>query len=51
VYSRIDAARREFETLRTVATHAVNDLPDHRALVEEICARVPSRHAAAHSEC
>ncbi len=38
MYPRVDEARREFETIRTVAAHALNDLPDHRALVEEICA-------------
>ncbi len=37
-YPRVDEARREFETIRAVSAHAVNDLPDHRALVEEICA-------------
>ncbi len=49
MYPRIDEARREFETLRTVAAHAVNDLPDHRALVEEICTRGFARPAAAQS--
>jgi tryptophan halogenase len=38
LYPRFDAARREFEMIRTMAAHAVADLPDHRALVEDICA-------------
>ncbi|MEP6940461.1 MAG: tryptophan 7-halogenase, partial [Rudaea sp.] len=38
MYPRIDEARREFETIRAVGAHAANDLPDHRALVEQICA-------------
>ncbi len=46
-YPRLDAARREFETLRTVAGHAINDLPPHRALVEELCARAENRSSAA----
>ena len=37
-YTQVDAARREFEMIRALGTHAVNDLPDHRALVEAICA-------------
>jgi len=49
MYPHIDAARREFETLQTVAAHAVNDLPDHRALVEEICAHGFARPAAMQS--
>ncbi|MEP7042929.1 MAG: tryptophan halogenase family protein [Dokdonella sp.] len=49
MYPRFDAARREFETIRTVAAHAVNDLPDHRALVEDICAHGFARPAATQS--
>jgi tryptophan halogenase len=37
-YTQVDAARREFEMIRALGAHAVNDLPDHRALVEAICA-------------
>ncbi|HZP66088.1 MAG TPA: tryptophan halogenase family protein [Rudaea sp.] len=37
-YPQIERARREFSMLRAVAAHAVNDLPDHRALVEHVCA-------------
>jgi len=49
MYPHVDAARREFETLQAVAAHAVNDLPDHRALVEEICAGGFARPAVAQS--
>lgn len=38
-YPQVEAARREFQTIRALGAHAVNDLPDHRALVEELCAR------------
>ena len=46
-YPRIEEARREFELIRTVSAHAVADLPDHRALVEELCARGFARKPAA----
>ncbi len=36
-YPQMDAARREFSMIRQVAGHALNDLPDHRALVEQLC--------------
>lgn len=38
-WPRFAGARREFDTLRTVVAHALRDLPDHRRLVEEMCAR------------
>jgi len=38
MYPRGDEARREFEMIRAVGAHALTDLPDHRALVDEICA-------------
>jgi len=38
LHPRIDAARREFEMIRAIGAHALNDLPDHRALVEAACA-------------
>jgi len=38
-YPRMDEARQEFATLRDVAGRALADLPDHRALLEAICAR------------
>lgn len=36
-YPQMEAARREFATIRQMAGHALNDLPDHRALVEQLC--------------
>jgi len=38
-HTRFDEARREFQTLRQVAAHALSDLPPHRALVEALCGR------------
>jgi len=36
-YPLIERARQEFATIRNVAAHAVADLPDHRALIEQVC--------------
>jgi tryptophan halogenase len=33
----MEAAQREFAMIRQMAGHALNDLPDHRALVEQLC--------------
>jgi len=38
-YPRIEDARREFAMIREVSQHALADLPPHRALVEQLCAR------------
>ena len=38
-YPRFEDARREFATIREVSQHALADLPPHRALVEQLCAR------------
>jgi tryptophan halogenase len=38
-YPRFEDARREFATIREVSQHALADLPPHRALVEQMCAR------------
>jgi tryptophan halogenase len=46
MYPRIEAARREFEMIRTVAAHALTDLPDHRDLVEQVCAHGFTRNVA-----
>jgi tryptophan halogenase len=46
MYPRVDAARHEFEMIRTVAAHALADLPDHRALVERVCAHGFTRNVA-----
>jgi len=37
--SRFADARQEFETLRKVSRHALEDLPTHRSLVDHYCAR------------
>jgi len=37
-HMRSDAAAREFAMIRALGARAVADLPDHRALVEEVCA-------------
>jgi tryptophan halogenase len=49
MYPRGDAARREFEMIRALGAHAAADLPDHRALVEHVCAHglAPARGLAA----
>lgn len=44
-FPRYDEAQREFRMLREVARHALSDLPDHRALVERLCAGVPPQRA------
>lgn len=36
-YPQMDAAREEFAMIRKMAGHACNDLPNHRALVEQMC--------------
>jgi tryptophan halogenase len=36
-YPQMEAAQREFAMIRQMAGHALNDLPDHRALVEQLC--------------
>ncbi len=38
-YPRFDDAQREFAMIRQVSQHALADLPPHRALVEQLCAR------------
>ena len=39
VLARGAEARKEFQTIAEVARHALADLPPHRALVEQLCAR------------
>jgi tryptophan halogenase len=47
-HERMEEARREFQALRQVVPHAMADLPPHRALVEQLCARgAPARAAVA----
>ncbi|OOG66060.1 tryptophan halogenase [Rhodanobacter sp. B04] len=36
-YPQVEAARREFAMIRQAAVRALDDLPDHRALVEQLC--------------
>jgi len=38
-YPRMADARQEFRTLQQVAQHALADLPPHRTLIEQLCAR------------
>jgi tryptophan halogenase len=37
VYPRMDEARQEFAMIQRAASQALTDLPDHRALVEQMC--------------
>jgi tryptophan halogenase len=36
-YPHLDAARQEFAMIQQAALRALDDLPDHRALVEQLC--------------
>jgi tryptophan halogenase len=36
-YPQMEAARREFAMIQQAASRALDDLPDHRALVEQLC--------------
>jgi tryptophan halogenase len=42
-YPRFDEARQEFATIQQVAALALNDLPDHRTLVEHMCSEYHQR--------
>jgi len=44
-WPRAADARQEFAMIAQVAQRALADLPDHRALVEALCARAPARDA------
>ncbi|MGA9334301.1 MAG: tryptophan halogenase family protein [Rudaea sp.] len=46
-WSRVQDAQREFDMIRGLAPHAVKDLPDHRALIEDILANGFERKTAA----
>jgi tryptophan halogenase len=48
-WPRMDDARREFQAIAQVARHALADLPPHRALVEQLCARAAAAAAPAAS--
>lgn len=45
-YPRMEEARREFAMIQQMAGHALHDLPDHRALVEQLCRQHAQREAA-----
>lgn len=45
-YPHMDAARREFAMIQQAALRALDDLPDHRALVEQLCAEHARRSEA-----
>jgi tryptophan halogenase len=45
-YPLWEQARQEFAAIAQVSGHALADLPDHRALVEQMCARHAHRAAA-----
>jgi tryptophan halogenase len=42
-YPRIEEARREFQMIQQVSQRALADLPTHRALVDDLCARDRAR--------
>ncbi|MDE2309026.1 MAG: tryptophan 7-halogenase [Xanthomonadaceae bacterium] len=42
-YPQMDAARREFAMIRQAAGRALDDLPEHRALVEQMCRQPAQR--------
>lgn len=46
-YPRMDEARQEFRNIQLAASQALRDLPDHRALVEQLCAEHHARSARA----
>jgi tryptophan halogenase len=49
-YPHVDVARQEFAMIQQAAIRALDDLPDHRALVEQLCdeyARLGRSHPAA----
>lgn len=48
-YPHMEAARREFAMIRQVAGRALDDLPDHRALVEQLCREHEQRNPVAAS--
>jgi tryptophan halogenase len=45
-YPRMADARQEFRTIQQIAQHALTDLPTHRMLVEQLCARAAPRFSA-----
>ena len=49
-WPQMDEARREFAMIRQVAGRALQDLPDHRALVEQLCREHAQRQQATRGE-
>jgi tryptophan halogenase len=45
-YPRIEEARKEFQMIEQVSQRALADVPTHRALVDQMCARVAPRASA-----
>jgi tryptophan halogenase len=45
-YPRFEEAQREFRTIAQVSERALADLPLHRDLVEQVCARAPAQAVA-----
>ncbi len=48
-YLQVEQAHREFATIQQVSRHALDDLPDHRAFVERMCAEFRQRAGLAHA--
>ncbi len=46
-YPHLERARREMATIRTLSTHAITDLPDHRTLIDSLCTRATADESAA----
>ena len=46
VYPRVEEARQEFRNIQLAASQALHDLPDHRALVEQMCREYRERTGA-----
>ncbi|RDI97988.1 tryptophan 7-halogenase [Dyella solisilvae] len=47
LYTRTEEAKQEFANIQQAASYALNDLPDHRALVEQMCREHQERVSAA----
>ncbi|SKB25296.1 tryptophan halogenase family protein [Luteibacter sp. 22Crub2.1] len=48
-YPDVEVARREFGMIQQAAVRALDDLPDHRGLVEQLCAEHRPRSPATHA--
>ena len=45
-YPRVEEARKEFQMIQQVSQRALADVPTHRALVDQMCARAAPRASA-----